>query len=120
MDPLTQGAVGVTASQLVSTRKEKLMAAVMGFFSGMAADLDVLIKSSEDPLLFLEYHRHFTHALVFIPVGALICATVFYTLIPSFKRALSFSRVYLFCLLHDACGIGCLHHLWNAVVLAIQ
>jgi len=110
MDPLSQGTLGVTASQLVSNPKEKALAAVLGFFSGMAADLDVLIKSSTDPLLSLEYHRHFTHSLVFIPVGALICAAIFYVLIPIFKRRLSFARTYIFCLagyathaLLDAC-----------------
>jgi inner membrane protein len=36
---------------------------------GMAPDLDVLIRSAHDPLLALEYHRHFTHSLVFIPIG---------------------------------------------------
>jgi len=77
MDPLTQGVVGTTAAQLVSRKQVKVAAAVIGFFSGMAADLDVLIDSSSDPLLFLEYHRHFTHALVFIPFGALICTVAF-------------------------------------------
>ena len=42
----------------------------------MAPDLDVLIFSTEDPLLFLEYHRQFTHSLAFIPIGALIVTTV--------------------------------------------
>lgn len=98
MDPLTQGVLGTTASQLVSTRKEKLIAALLGFFAGMAADLDVLISSKTDPLLSLEYHRHFTHSLIFIPVGALICAAVFYLIIPRLKQKLSFSRTYLFCL----------------------
>lgn len=98
MDPLTQGVLGVTASQVVSTRKEKFIAALLGFFSGMAADLDVLISSSTDPLLALEYHRHFTHSLIFIPVGALICAGVFYFLIPRLKARLTFARTYFFCL----------------------
>jgi inner membrane protein len=40
----------------------------------MAADADVVIRSSTDPLLFLEFHRHFTHSLIFIPLGALLCA----------------------------------------------
>lgn len=96
MDPITQGVVGVSASQLVATRKEKTLAALLGFFSGMAADLDVLIYSSSDPLLGLEYHRHFTHSLVFIPIGALLC-TVFFRFV--FKRrlqSLSFKRTYLF------------------------
>lgn len=110
MDPLTQGVIGITASQVVSTRKEKLLAAVLGFFSGMVADLDVLISSSTDPLLELEYHRHFTHSLIFIPIGGLICATVFYYLIPRLKTKLSFKRTYFFCVagyathaLLDAC-----------------
>ena len=97
MDPITQAVVGASASQLVSSRREKILAGVLGFFSGMAADLDVLISSPSDPLLSIEYHRAFTHALVFIPVGALICAVIFYTLFPAFKRKLSFARTYLFC-----------------------
>lgn len=98
MDPLTQGVLGTAASQLVSRRAEKVAAGVIGFFSGMAADLDVLISSSTDPLLFLEFHRHFTHALVFIPVGALICTVAFRAIFKSwFKRnQLSFGRSYLF------------------------
>lgn len=98
MDPLTQGVVGVAASQLVSERKHKVAAAVIGFFSGMAADLDVLISSSEDPLLFLEFHRHFTHALVFIPIGALLCTLAFRAVFRSWFRRhdFSFNVTYLF------------------------
>ena len=98
MDPLTQGVVGVTAAQLVSERKHKVAAAVIGFFSGMAADLDVLISSSEDPLLFLEFHRHFTHSLVFIPIGALLCTLAFRLLFRSWFRRnnFSFKTTYLF------------------------
>ncbi len=98
MDPLTQGVVGTTAAQLVSRKQVKVAAAVIGFFSGMAADLDVLITSSSDPLLFLEYHRHFTHALIFIPFGALVCTLVFRKV---FKRwftnnDVGFRETYLF------------------------
>jgi len=104
MDPLTQGVVGTTAAQLVSKPKQMLLASGLGFLSGMAPDLDVLIRSQADPLLFLEYHRHFTHALVFIPIGALICALVFSSLLNAWARfkniqydSLSFKQVYLFC-----------------------
>lgn len=98
MDPITQGVLGGVAGQQVSAKKEKVAALVTGALAGMAADLDVLISSSTDPLLFLEFHRHFTHALIFIPVGALICALFFQW---AFKRwfgrlSLSFARVYLF------------------------
>lgn len=99
MDPVTQGVLGASASQLVASRREKMAAAIFGMLSGMAADLDVLIRSPSDPLFALEYHRHFTHALVFIPFGALICALVFRVIaVRLFKRnSLSFKRIYLFC-----------------------
>ncbi len=58
----------------------------------MAPDLDVLIRSETDPLLFLEYHRQFTHALIFIPIGALICAAVTW---PITRRWLSFKSAWL-------------------------
>lgn len=62
----------------------------------MAPDLDVLIRSSTDPLLFLQYHRHFTHSLLFIPVGGLICALVLHQLIGK-RQNLSFKQSYLYC-----------------------
>jgi inner membrane protein len=40
----------------------------------MAADLDVLIRSDADPLLAIEFHRHFTHSLAFIPIGGLLAS----------------------------------------------
>jgi len=99
MDPLTQGILGSTASQLVSSRKQKVSASVLGFLSGMAADLDILIRSSNDPLFSLEFHRHFTHALIFIPFGALLCALVFNVLVKKWFSPiqLSFRQIYLFC-----------------------
>lgn len=121
MDPVTQGVLGVSASQLVSQRKEKLAAAGLGLMSGMAADLDVLISSSSDPLLFLEYHRHFTHALVFIPIGALLCTlAVRFVFRKWFSRnSLSFAKTYLFCFvgyathaLLDACTTYGTQLLW--------
>ncbi len=96
MDPITQGVVGATATQLISPKQQKGAAALLGVLSGMAADLDVLINSPIDPLLFLEYHRHFTHALVFIPFGALICAAAFKAIFR--KTELSFWVVYGYCL----------------------
>ena len=110
MDPVTQGVLGATATQPFAHAKEKWVAAALGFLSGMAADLDVLIRSSSDPLLALEYHRHFTHSLIFIPIGALICALVLHRFIPSIRRTLSFGKAYLYSLagyathaLLDAC-----------------
>ena len=40
-----------------------------GALGGLLPDVDAAIRSSTDPLLYAEFHRHFTHALAFIPVG---------------------------------------------------
>ena len=98
MDPISQGVVGMTASQVVATRKEVLVAGLLGFLSGMAADLDVFIHSTEDPLLFLEFHRQFTHSIIFIPFGALICTTFFWFFFKSLskKQTLPYKRIYLY------------------------
>jgi inner membrane protein len=43
----------------------------------MAADLDVFIYSFNDPTVGWTFHRHFTHSLIFIPLGGLIVALPF-------------------------------------------
>lgn len=98
MDPLTQGALGTSLSQSFSNKRTLLLAGVMGFLSGMAPDLDIFIRSESDPLLFLEFHRQFTHSLLFIPIGGLICACLFYILIAKFS-SLSFKHTYIYCTL---------------------
>ena len=96
MDPLTQGVVAAVASQQCSKSQLLGAATVLGFLSGMAPDLDIFIRSSSDPLLALEYHRHFTHSLLFIPFGGFICALFFFYVFA--KRAgLSFGQTYVYC-----------------------
>ncbi|MCK4674417.1 MAG: metal-dependent hydrolase [Gammaproteobacteria bacterium] len=97
MDPISQAAFGASLSQSFAKNKSKQRSALLvGALSGMAPDLDVLISSTDDPLLFLEFHRQFTHSLVFIPFGALLCALVFY---PFIKSKLSFLQIYTFAFL---------------------
>jgi inner membrane protein len=72
MDPVSQGVVGAVVAQTAARRATLATVAWYGALGGMAPDLDVLFQSPTDPLLFLEFHRQFTHALVFIPVGALL------------------------------------------------
>ncbi len=75
MDPVTQGALGAAAALTIWGDGKKLRPQIVGWLgalSAMAPDLDVLIRSSEDSLLAIEYHRHFTHSLAFVPVGASI------------------------------------------------
>ena len=98
MDPITQGAFGASFSQSFSKKNHILWAGLLGFLSGMTPDLDVFIRSDTDPLLFLEYHRQFTHSLIFIPIGGFICAIVFYYLFAR-RKQLSFKTTYLYCTL---------------------
>ena len=96
MDLLTQGLVGSAAAQSFSGPKRQYRAALCGALAGMAPDLDALIRSSDDPLLNLEYHRHFSHALAFIPLGALIVAVLIWL---ASRRRWSFRQTYTACLL---------------------
>lgn len=98
MDPITQGIVGAALAQTNGEAKTLAKAGVIGALAGMAPDLDVLIRSSSDPLLALEFHRQFTHSLLFIPIGALICALVFYLLLAK-PWQLGFKSIYLWSLL---------------------
>ena len=96
MDPLSQGVIGASLAQAAIKNKRHLISAgIIGFLSGIAPDLDVLIRSEQDPLLFLEYHRQFTHSLVFIPFGGLICATVLFFIF-KLKKILSFRQVWIY------------------------
>ncbi len=81
MDPFTQGIVGGLAAQTSAQRLQLAKAAVVGATGGMAPDLDIFIASSTDPLLYLEFHRHFTHSLIFIPIGGMLCGLFCYVLL---------------------------------------
>ena len=91
----------VCASLPTSQRREELRTAVIvGGVAALLPDLDVLIRSSQDPLLKLEYHRHFTHALAFIPIGAAIAWLLTLPLLRLVRAApVSHSRLYLYALL---------------------
>jgi inner membrane protein len=98
MDPLTQGVLGAAAPQSAAARKHLVSAGLLGLLAGMAPDLDVLIRSNTDPLLFLEFHRQFTHSLIFIPVGGLICGLVLHRLLGR-RRGLKLRQSVLYCTL---------------------
>ena len=99
MDPLTKGLIGATLPQAVARDRRPLFwAGCFGFVAAMLPDLDVLIRSSSDPLLFLEYHRQFTHSVLMIPFGGLVCAAIFHFLIGR-RNGFSFRTTWLFCTL---------------------
>lgn len=128
MDPVSQAAIGASFSQSITKNTNIKIATFLGCVAGMAPDLDVLISSKTDPLLFLEFHRQFTHSLFFIPIGSLIVAAFFY---PIFKRYCSFKAGYLYCFLGyashgllDACTtygtqllwpLSSSRHAWNNI-----
>ncbi|MHA7815659.1 MAG: metal-dependent hydrolase [Pseudohaliea sp.] len=98
MDPLTQGLAGAALPQAAQRRAGAATAGLLGFLAAMTPDLDVLVRSSEDPLLFLEYHRQFTHSLVIIPFGGAACALLLHPLIGR-RRGLSPLTTWLCCTL---------------------
>ena len=77
MDPITQISIGAAVAVAISPKDQTRLAAFLGAVAGGAPDLDVLIRSSADPLLSLQYHRHFTHALIMAPVIGFCIAVVF-------------------------------------------
>ena len=116
MDIVTHGLLGALAAGAISRNQHLPKAWVVGFLAALFPDLDVLIRSSSDALVGLTYHRHFTHSLLFVPIGALLVCLV---AIPLARGKLSKTEIYLFacagylsaCLL-DACTSYGTHLLW--------
>lgn len=94
MDPLSQVSLGAAAASLASNNQNLRRALLVGAVAGGLPDLDVLIKSSTDPLLGLQYHRHFTHALLFAPVIGLLVALA--TKLIFYKRDWPLKELFIF------------------------
>jgi inner membrane protein len=116
MDLLTQGLLGSALSISIAQERHIRLACGVGMVAGLLADADVLIASGSDPLLAVEFHRHFTHSVFFIPFGALIAAGLLW---PLLRKRLAFGRLYLYCLagfslsgLLDACTSYGTHLFW--------
>ena len=97
MDPLTQASVGAAVVAMACRKAETRHALLLGALAGAAPDLDVLIRSESDPLLALQYHRHFTHALVVAPLIGLLVAALFKGLF--FWKPWPYRRLALFAIL---------------------
>ena len=96
MDILTQSVLGAALAQTVAKRTHVRIATTIGLIAGVIADADIFISSESDPLLSLEFHRHFTHSVFFIPVGA---GLAFLLLWPFLRNKLSASYLFLYCFL---------------------
>ncbi|MBT62319.1 MAG: hypothetical protein CML13_03815 [Puniceicoccaceae bacterium] len=97
MDPLTQASVGAAVAAIAARKSETRRAILLGALAGAAPDVDVLIRSDEDPLLALQFHRHFTHALLVAPLIGLLVAALFKALF--FWKHWSYRRLALFAVL---------------------
>jgi inner membrane protein len=96
VDPITQGALGATAGQILKKHPNIAPISIIAALAGMSPDLDVLIQSTKDPLLFLVFHRQFTHSFFFIPFGAFICSLVLHPLIGK-RYSFSYKHTLLLC-----------------------
>jgi inner membrane protein len=77
MDPVTHALAGAVIAYSVCGREHTGRALLLGATAAVLPDLDVLIRSSSDPLLAIEHHRGFTHSLaVSLPAGAIVGAFV--------------------------------------------
>ena len=85
MDPLTHATLGAAAALAVAPARHRRVAAVAGAAAGVLPDADVFIGSPADPLLAIEYHRHFTHALVMQPVLAALAMVLVWALLRPFS-----------------------------------
>ena len=116
MDLITQGLAGAVLAQGAARPAETRRAALIGAVAGMLPDADILIRAAADPLFNLEFHRHFTHSLLFVPFGALLVTLLVW---PFLRGRLPAVRIYGFALLGmltagllDACTSFGTHLLW--------
>ena len=116
MDIVTQGIAGAACAQAFCKPQHARPAALVGLGAGLLPDADALIRSTNDPLLQLEYHRHFSHALVFIPIGAALAALLLW---PFLRHRIPPTALYRYALLGygtggllDTCTSYGTHLLW--------
>lgn len=104
MDPLSQVCLGAAAAGIASRPSSVRRALVVGGIAGALPDLDVFIRSASDPMMTLEYHRHFTHALLFAPVIGLLVAALVFWFGKRQQRDWPFGELFLFA------SLGALSH----------
>lgn len=119
MDIVTQAVLGAALAQTAAKKKYVRVATIIGLVAGVIADADILIRSDSDPLLSLEFHRHFTHSIFFIPIGAGIA---FLLLWPFLRNKLPAAYLYLYCFMGyllsgfiDACTSYGTNLLWPLI-----
>ncbi len=90
VDFITQTMLGAVAAQATMTGKLGRRAVLLGAAGGLLPDLDVFLEGITDPAVPFELHRHFTHSLLFIPLGAAL-ATLPFLAFPWFRNRMGWS-----------------------------
>jgi inner membrane protein len=106
VDFVTQNLLGAVAGHAALGRPHRdgglgRLALLAGALGGAVPDFDFLLKPFADPAVPMEFHRHLTHALVFIPVGGLIASLPF---LVTRRGRRQFGLVYA------AATVGCATH----------
>lgn len=96
MDTFTHALLGATVAAAVAPKDSLRKAALAGALAGALPDIDTLVTSASDPFFGLYFHRHATHSLFVIPLGALAAALFIRFIL---RSSLPLSRAYLYCLL---------------------
>ena len=117
MDIITQGLLGASLSSSTALKEKSFkIAGISGFLGGVFPDFDIFIRSKNDPLLFLDFHRHFTHSIFFCPIGSIFLALFLYF---ALKKKFKFYELFLYSLLGflshgllDACTSYGTHLFW--------
>ena len=116
MDLLTHALIGAGAGAASQHASKMRAGAAAGAVAALTVDLDYFIGSAQDPLLQIELHRHFSHSLVFIPLGAAIVSLLLW---PLLGRRLGARQLYLASLagyathaLVDTCTSYGVHLFW--------
>jgi inner membrane protein len=94
----------MAVAMMVAPRGYRRQAALAGLAAGLLPDADIFIRSEADPLLAVEYHRHFTHSIAFQPITALLAASIAWLLLlgktpwrPLFLPALAAGLSHIIC-----------------------
>jgi len=111
MDLLTHGLAGALVARSLARPGQARLALGTGFAAALLPDADVLIRSPADPLLAIEFHRHFSHSLLISPLGALLAAWLVWLIL---RRKVPLLTLYIFawpayvsaCLLDAATSYG--------------
>lgn len=86
MDPLTHAITGAAIGYALGGHKLQRHAAAVGALAGIAPDIDHFVSSEADPLLYVEFHRYFTHSILFAVAGSFI-TTLPWLLVKRFRAA---------------------------------